>query len=363
MPWQHQLISRFGCPEVLQVVEESTIPEPGLGEVRIKVLAAGTGFTDTMIRRGRYPDFKGPLPFTPGYDIVGIVEKIGAGVVAPHEGQMVADLCVVGGYAQYAIRPARFLVPVPDGVDPAEAVCIPLAYLTAFQMLTRYRQLSPGSTILAIGASGTVGTALLDLARHFGLSAIGTCSAAHMAVVESFDAKAIDYRDGDFVEAVRKITAAQPNSHKGRVGVDAAFDAIGGAHFARSFACLASGGLLVGYGSQSMADGREGLLAAGLGLARLHLWGAFKFLFSGRSAVWYSITSRRTKQPEEFKADMATLFGLLRDGAIHPVVIDRLPLAAAREVHTRIDAGGLGGKIVLTPWSPTFGHNAAALTA
>src|ERR1700720_4818398 len=95
-----------------------------------------------------------------------------AGVTAPREGQLVADLCVLGGYAQYAIRPARFLVPVPDGVDPAEAVCIPLAYLTAFQMLTRYRQLSPGATILAIGASGTVGTALLDLARHFGLNAI-----------------------------------------------------------------------------------------------------------------------------------------------------------------------------------------------
>ena len=85
-------------------------------------------------------------------------------------------------------------------------------------------------------------------------------------------------------------------------------------------------------------------------MARLYLWGAFEFLFSGRSAVWYSITSRRTKHPEEFKADMATLFGLLRDGAIHPIVIDRLPLAAAGEVHTRIDAGGLGGKIVLVPW-------------
>ena len=105
MPWQHLRISRFGGPEVLQLVEESAIPEPGPGEVRIKVLAAGTGFTDTMIRRGRYPDFKGPLPFTPGYEIVGVVEKIGAGVVAPREGEMVADLCVVGGYAQYAIRP------------------------------------------------------------------------------------------------------------------------------------------------------------------------------------------------------------------------------------------------------------------
>jgi NADPH:quinone reductase-like Zn-dependent oxidoreductase len=350
MAWQNISVSRFGGPEVMELTEQPTIPDPGPDEVRIKVLAAGTGFTDIFIRRGRYPDYKGPVPFTPGYDIVGVVDKVGPGVAGLHEGQMVADLCVVGGYTQYAIRPARFLVPVPDGVDPAEAVCIPLAYLTAFQMLTRYRQLSPGATILAIGASGTVGTALLDLARHFGLNAIGTCSAANMAVVESFGAKAIDYRDGDFVEAVRKLTAAEPNAHKGRAGVDAAFDAIGGAHFARSFACLASGGLLVGYGSQTMADGREGLLSAGLGLARLHLWGAFRFLFGGRRAVWYSITARRTKQPEEFKADMATLFGLLRDGAIHPVVIDRLPLAAAREVHTRIDAGGLGGKIVLIPW-------------
>src|ERR1700730_3405652 len=246
MTWQNISISRFGGPEVMELTEQPTMPDPGPDEVRIKVLAAGTGFTDIFIRRGRYPDYKGPVPFTPGYDIVGIVDKLGPGVAGLREGQMVADLCVVGGYTQYAIRPARLLVPVPDGVDPAEAVCIPLAYLTAFQMLTRYRQLAPGATILAIGASGTVGTALLDLARHFALNAIGTCSAANMAVVESFGAKAIDYRDGDFVDALHKLTA----------GVDAAFDAIGGAHFARSYGRLASGRLLVGYGSQTMADRR-----------------------------------------------------------------------------------------------------------
>ena len=206
MPWQHLRISRFGGPEVLQLVEESATPEPGPGEVRIKVLAAGTGFTDTMIRRGRYPDFKGPLPFTPGYEIVGVIEKTGGGVVAPREGEMVADLCVVGGYAQYAIRPSRVLVSVPDGVDPAEAVCIPLAYLTAFQMLTRYRNPPSGATILVIGASGTVGTALLDLARHLGLKPIGTSSAANLAVIEQFGAAAIDYRAGDFVSSVRQLT-------------------------------------------------------------------------------------------------------------------------------------------------------------
>jgi NADPH:quinone reductase-like Zn-dependent oxidoreductase len=353
MSWQKISISQFGGPEVLDLIEESTIPEPGPGEIRIKVLAAGTGFTDIFIRRGRYPDYKGPLPFVPGYDIVGLVDKVGPGVASPREGQTVADLCVVGGYTQYAIRPAEFLVPVPGGVDPAEAVCIPLAYLTAFQMLTRYHQFGSGATILAIGASGTVGTALLDLARHFGLNAIGTCSAANIPVVESFGAKAIDYRDGDFVDAVHKLTA----------GVDAVFDAIGGAHFARSYACLAPGGLLVGYGSQTMADGREGLLSAGLGLARLKLWDIFNAAFRRRRAKWYSITSRRKTHPDEFKADMAALFALLRDGAIHPVVIDRLPLAAAPEVHTRIDAGGLGGKIVLTPWPPKPDNTAATLSA
>jgi len=320
------------------------IPQPGPGEVRIKVLAAGTGFTDAMIRRGRYPDFRGPLPFTPGYEIVGVIEKAGADVPAAREGEMVADLCVVGGYAQYAIRPSRFLVPVPDGIDPAEAVCIPLAYLTAFQMLTRCRALASGATILVVGASGTVGTALLDLARHLGLKAIGTSSAANLAVIERFGAVAVDYRTGDFVTSVRQLTP-------GGAGVDVAFDAIGGAHFGRSFRCLAPGGLLVGYGSQTMAVGRESLISAGLGLARLKLWSALSFLFSGRSAVFYSITSRRSRHPEEFKADMATLFQLLRVGAIHPVVIERLPLADAREVHTRIDRGGLGGKIVLLPWS------------
>jgi NADPH:quinone reductase-like Zn-dependent oxidoreductase len=341
MAWQSIRIARFGGPEVLDLAEDQAIPVPGSGEVRIKVLAAGTGFTDAFIRRGRYPDFKGPLPFTPGYDLVGVVEATGPGVPASLSGQLVADLCVVGGYAQYAIRPARFLVPVPGDLDPAEAVCIPLAYLTAYQMLTRYRRLPRGATILVIGASGTVGTALLDLAQHFGLTAIGTCSAANIAAVERFGAKAIDYRATDFVAAVRGLIPA---------GVDMAFDAIGGAHFARSFACLSPGGLLVGYGAQTMAVGASTLLSAGLGMARLKLWNAMSGLFGGRGAVFYSITSRRSTHPDDFKTDMAALFDLLGDRAIHPVVVERLPLAAARDVHTRIDAGGLGGKIVLLPW-------------
>lgn len=340
--WQHIEIDRFGGPEVLQLVSEDALPAPGPGEVRIKVLAAGTGFTDTFIRMGRYPDFKGPLPFTPGYDLVGIVDALGEGVTDPAVGTMVADLTVVGGYTQYTVRPASGLVPVPEGVDPAEAVCLPLAYMTAYQMLARAAAIEAGATILVIGASGSVGTALLDLARAMGLHAIGTCSAANLGIVEGYGAQAIDYRAGDFVAAVKRASGGR--------GVDAAFDAIGGAHFKRSFAALAPGGVLVGYGSQTMATGGESLIAAGLGLARLKLWSLLSPLIGGRRAVWYSITDRRKAYPAQFAEDLTKLLGCLKDGRIRPVVADRLPLSAAADVHRRIDKGGLGGKVVLLPW-------------
>ncbi|WP_298190083.1 medium chain dehydrogenase/reductase family protein [Novosphingobium sp.] len=342
MAWEHIEIARFGGPEVLELAREDALPEPGPGEVRIKVLAAGTGFTDTFIRMGRYPDFKGPLPFTPGYDLVGVVDAAGVGVTSPALGTLVADLSVVGGYAQYALRPAASLVPVPEGIDPAEAVCLPLAYMTAYQMLARAAAIQAGATVLVIGASGSVGTALLDLARVMKLRAIGTCSAANMGVVESYGAQAIDYRAGDFVEAVKRATGGR--------GVDAVFDAIGGAHFKRSFRTLAKGGVLVGYGSQTMATGGESLLAAGLGLARLKLWTLFSPLLGGRRAVWYSITSRRKAYPEQFAEDLAKLLGCLKEGRIRPIVADRLPLSAAADVHRRIDKGGLGGKVVLLPF-------------
>jgi len=248
MPWQHIPVARFGGPEVLELAGEQTVPDPGPGEVRIKVLAAGTGFTDTFIRRGRYRRASAVYARLRSR---GCRREDRARRNRPREGQLVADLCVVGGYAQYAIRPARFLVPVPNEIDPAEAVSIPPAYLTAFQMLTRCRRLRPGATILVIGASGTVGTALLDLARRLGLEVIGTCSAANAPAVERFGAVAIDYRAGDFVSAVRRITSGR----KGGAGVDVAFDAIGGAHFSRSFASLAKGGLLIGYGRKPWRSG------------------------------------------------------------------------------------------------------------
>lgn len=202
-------IACFGGPEVLELATLPDLPVPAAGQLRVKVLAAGTGFTDIFIRRGRYPDVKGPLPLIPGYEAVGVVDALGPGVEYPAIGTCVADLGVTGGYAQYALCPADRVVAVPDGLDPSQAACIPLAYVTAYQMLVRMRQLPEGATVLVVGGSGTVGTALLDLARHLGLRAIGTCSGRNAGIVEGFGAIAIDYAAHDFVAEVSRLTAGR----------------------------------------------------------------------------------------------------------------------------------------------------------
>ena len=114
MAWQYVRIARFGGPEVLELAEQPTIPDPGPGEVRIKVLAAGTGFTDTFIRRGRYPDFKGPLPFTPGYDVVGVVEETGPGVPAQLAGQLVAEQVPIAFRPRWHARSSSAVPTVPE---------------------------------------------------------------------------------------------------------------------------------------------------------------------------------------------------------------------------------------------------------
>ena len=149
------VITRHGSPNVLQVVEED-IPEPISGQVRVKILATGAAFTDVLMREGLYPNVP-PLPHSPGYDIVGIVDELGSGVSTLELGQMVVALTITGGYAEFICLPAQELVPVPSGVDPIEACCLPLVYVTAFQMLYRVAEVKPGKRILIHGAAGGVG--------------------------------------------------------------------------------------------------------------------------------------------------------------------------------------------------------------
>ncbi len=340
------LAEQYGGPEVLKVTTEP-LPEPGPGEARVRIEAAGVGYTDTIVRRGRYREYKGGLPVTPGYDLVGTVDAVGPGVTGVVPGQRVADMPIHGSYSQYAVRPARDLLPVPDGIEPGVAVEVPLMWITAWQMLTRCVHLAEGDTILVVGASGSVGRALTVLGRHLGLRVVGTCSAANTELVESWGATAVDYRSADLPAALRTAIGAE--------GAAAAFDGIGGQSWRTCRSVLARGGTLVGYGMQDFLDGRGATTTAVLNMLQIRtIWRLTGRLDrTRRGAEWYDISIRRGEKPDEFAADAAELFGLIAEGAVAPAQPEILPLAAAAEAHRRIARGGLERRLVLDPWAAT----------
>src|SRR5262245_44630498 len=146
------IVTHYGGPEELQVVEEEC-PEPQEGEVRVRVLAAGVSLPDVMMREGMHPETP-RLPFTPGWDLVGVVDRLGTGVAGIEPGQRVAALPISGAYAEFVCLPQREFVPVPSGLDPAEAVSLVLNYVTAYQMLHRSAKVKSGQRVLIHGAAG-----------------------------------------------------------------------------------------------------------------------------------------------------------------------------------------------------------------
>ncbi len=137
MEYNRIVISKFGEPDVLQKVTEEELPKPKKGQVRIKVLTTSASFTDTLVRRGIYPSVKEKPPFSPGYDLVGIIDELGEEVSNLTVGQKVADLTVIGAYTEYICLDASSVVPVPENLDNGETVSLILSYLTAYQMLHR----------------------------------------------------------------------------------------------------------------------------------------------------------------------------------------------------------------------------------
>ena len=158
------IVTHYGGPDALQVVEEEC-PEPKAGEVRVRVLAAGVSLPDVLAREGVHPETP-RVPYTPGWDLVGFVDQIGESVSGFELGETVAAMPIHGCYAQYVCLPQRKFIPVPAGLDPAEAVAVVLNYITAYQMLHRSAKVKPGQRVLIHGASGGVGTALLQLGRQ-----------------------------------------------------------------------------------------------------------------------------------------------------------------------------------------------------
>ncbi|WP_240732868.1 medium chain dehydrogenase/reductase family protein [Halioglobus maricola] len=321
----------------MSVATVAGLPEPREGEVRVKVLAAGTGFTDTIIRQGQYTGVKEKPPFVPGYDWFGVVDEVGAGVNRLKLGDCVADMPVIGGYTQYLCVPEERLVLAPAGLDPASAVAMILSYTTAYQMLTRIRSLRAGSTCLVHAAGGAVGSALLELGREMGLTMYGTASAAKHELVRRYGATPIDYRSEDFVERIKRETAGE--------GVDAVFDTIGGRNWSRSYQCVKRGGILIAFGAMQITTGEESVPSVLLGFFKL--MAGWKLIPDGRKTAFYNIQTRREKLPQEFKDDVEALFKMLEAGKLEPAIAGIEPLEQAADVHRRIDAAEIAGKVVL----------------
>jgi NADPH2:quinone reductase len=313
-------VTHYGGPDALEVVEEEC-PEPKRGEVRVRVLAAGVSLPDLLMREGIHPETP-PLPFTPGWDLVGVVDQLGDGISGIEPGQIVAALPISGAYAEFVCLPQRELVPVPSELDAAEAVSLVLNYVTAYQMLHRSAKVRGAQRALIHGAAGGVGSALLQLGRLAGLEMYGTCSARGASPVSDLGGIPIDYRQLDFVKEIHRLTGE---------GVDAVFDGIGGTHIWRSRKAVRPGGTVVAYGLTSslrggrLASGRSGRRHRFRGIAIFGLYIAGGWILPGRKRVVpYSIQWLKRLQPALFRQDLITLFdppSTAEDQATHRAAI------------------------------------------
>lgn len=337
------IVTHYGGPDALQVLEEEC-PEPKAGEVRVRVQAAGVSMPDIMAREGIHPETPA-VPYTPGWDLVGEVDRLGDGVSGIEPGEIVAALPIHGAYSEFVCLPQRELVPVPSGLDAAEAVSLVLNYVTAYQMMHRSAKVEPDQRVLIHGASGGVGTALLQLARLAGLETYGTCSARGAAAVSELGAVPIDYRTQDYVKEIRRLTSE---------GVDAVFDPIGGAHLWHSREALRPGGRVVGYGNttslrgEGLGSGRSGRRNRLHGIPIYALYIAGGWLLPGRRRVVpYSIQTLKRLRPALFRQDLIALLELLQRKMIRPLIAKRFPLAEARRAQELLEKGGVTGKIAL----------------
>lgn len=236
-------ITHTGGPEVLTYAEIAT-PQPGAGQVLVRVQAIGVNFIDIYFREGRY---KADLPFVPGQEGAGIVEKIGPGVDRFHPGDRVAWALVMGSYAEFALIPADKLVKLPDGVQSRVAAAVMLQGMTAHYLTHSTFPLKVGDTALVHAAAGGVGLLLTQIASQLGARVIATVSTEEKAKLarEAGANEVILYTQADFEAETKRLT-------NGR-GVDVVYDSVGKDTFQKSLSCLRPRGLLALYGASSGA--------------------------------------------------------------------------------------------------------------
>jgi len=327
MKYKSVVVIERGGPDVLQIVENDVHP-PTAKEARIKVLATGVGRTDINYRYGLSP-FAPKVPFAPGYEIMGIVDAIGDSVTKVAVGDRVAALTGHGGYSEMIYLGQEHLVPVPQSLDPAEVVVVVLNYVTAYQMLHRVAKVKSGDKVFINGASGGVGTALMELGILAGLKMYATASKSKHAILSKFGATPIDYRTEDFVDVIRQ---AEPE------GLDFAFEGMGGEHADRGISILRRGGKLVTYAAPT---GIAGILKDMLKLIQVNLFAG------GRKAEFYGITALYLRDKNPFMEDLPRLFKMLEEGRIKPLIATKLPLLDAGKANELLESGQVTGNIVL----------------
>ncbi|MFJ8044299.1 medium chain dehydrogenase/reductase family protein [Kitasatospora sp. NPDC096147] len=328
------------APEGLEI-RRGEVPAAGPGQIVIAMEATGVSFAEQQMRRGRYYD-QPPFPFVPGYDLVGRVLTTGQGVDPALAGRRVAALVKVGGWASHVVVDARDAVQVPDGLTAAEAETAVVNGITAWQMLHRKARVRAGQTVLVHGASGGVGSVLVQLARAAGVRVIGTASARHHDALRELGVVPVDYRAGDVPARVRELAPG---------GVDAVFDHLGGRSVTDSWRLLAPGGTLVAYGSASTRDDSGSKQWPVLKiLARVWLWNG---LPNRRRAHFYNIWAGRALATDRFRArlraDLTEVFAAVRRGDVTARIAATLPLDRAAEALRLAESGTVTGKIVLTP--------------
>ncbi|NLX09227.1 MAG: zinc-binding dehydrogenase [Chloroflexi bacterium] len=241
------LITHAGEPDVLRVVE-GPLPEPGPGEVRVKVAAAGVNFADIMGRLGIYPDAP-PIPYVPGYEVAGTIDAAGLEVDPACVGQDVVALLRFGGYSEYVCVPQAQTFPRPANLSMEQAAGFALAYLTAYGALVALAGIKPGEHVLIHSAAGGVGLAAIDICRRYDATIYGVASAGKHELLRARGVQHPIDREQDFEREVKRLT-------QGR-GVQIVMDSMGGWSWRKSYAALSAGGRLVICGVSNMAPGKR----------------------------------------------------------------------------------------------------------
>jgi len=326
MKYKSVVLTKKGPPEVLQIIEKDLRP-PQAGEALIRVLATGVGRTDIVMRYGYYP-FAPKTPFVPGYEIVGVVEAVGENVTRVEVGDRVAALTVHGGYAEYIYLNKDDLVKVSEALDPSQAAALILNYGTAYQILHRLARVKSGDQILITGASGGVGTALLQLGKLANLTMYGTASEKKQHMLVERGAFPIDYQSQNFVDVIRMM---EPN------GINYVIDGVGGMNIQPGFQVLRRGGQFVEYGYSGIFQ----FLIDNLRLQFLN------WLPNGKSGEFYGITATYRKDKGSITEDLLMLFSLLKEGKINPIIYQKYPILDAAKANELLESGEVIGKIVL----------------